>query len=241
MENTQKKLELLARKIIALQGNCSIEPILWREQLELFNKSLNLISELIDTEQLSNEENFILRKLTEELIRVGGIPSQTSERDLISYKRKCLYEVTLDAEAELQRIPVVEKKEPEIKTLNDWISYLSIFKVDNCFLSLEIYPTSDDLHHAMRQIILNKKAPLYKKIYLGRIVDKLDNEENKSRLPQGIRLEVADYELGQLIRLVKNNPEFNYRLMERDYHKLLINERLIHTDWANRLLLLVKK
>ena len=76
---------------------------------------------------------------------------------------------------------------------------------------------------------------------LGRVVDKLDNEENKCRLPQGIRLEVADYELGQLIRLVKNNPEFNYRLMEWDYHKLLINERLINADWANRLLLLVKK
>ena len=241
MENTREKLELLARQIIALQGNRSTEQITWSEQLESFNRCLNSISDLIYIGQLSDEENFILRKLTEELIRVGGIPSSASDKDLISHKRKKLYEATLDAEAELQRIPVVEKSEPEIKSLNDWISYLSIFKVDNCFLSLETYPTSDELYQAMRQIVLNKKAPLYKKIYLGRVVDKLDNEENKSRLPQGIRLEVADYELGQLIRLVKNNPEFNYRLMEWDYHKLLINERLINADWANRLLLLVKK
>ena len=71
-----------------------------------------------------------------------------------------------------------------------------------------------------------------------RIVEQL--EEEKNQLPQNLNLELADYELTELIRLIKNNPEFNYKLMPFKYQRALINNRFERQEWKNKLLLLVK-
>lgn len=61
------------------------------------------------------------------------------------------------------------------------------------------------------------------------------------KLPKDINLRIADYELTELIRLIKDNPEFNFKLMQSSYQNSVINERLERNKWANNLRLLIKK
>ena len=90
----------------------------------------------------------------------------------------------------------------------------------------------------IRKIVLTKNPPHYKRIYAGRVAEKLDSE--KQKLPEHINLQIADYELAELMRLIKDNKDFNYKLMPFSYEKLIINDRFERQEWSNNLLLLVK-
>ena len=62
----------------------------------------------------------------------------------------------------------------------------------------------------------------------------------KNNLPEHINLQVEYYELTELMRLIKDNPDFNYKLMPFKYQRSLINDRFERQEWKNNLLLLVK-
>lgn len=233
MEDIKQKLELLAKKIIYLNAE-----ITWNDRIKAFHKGLEIISDIMNQDNVRDDDYIALRKLTEELIKKGIDGPVT---DIRSYKRDRLSELTAKLKEELTKMPDITEKELEIKNLNDWITALKIFKLDGQFLSMNYYESSYDLYCDMRKIVFTKTPPAYKRIYLGRIADKIENEENRSKLPETINLEIADYELAQLIRLIHNNPEFNYELMRFSYQNFVINQHFERGEWKNNLLLLIKK
>lgn len=80
-------------------------------------------------------------------------------------------------------IPYVLDELTEIKTVNDWIKSLKIYKLENQFLSTDYYQTSYDLYQDIRKIGFTKNPPSYKKIYASRVINKISSKENQSKLP----------------------------------------------------------
>lgn len=238
MEYINNKFKKLVDQITYMNALYETRTITWNETNKAFEKSLEIIRE-IKQDNLSDEEYLVLRKLIEKLIDEGIDGPVTHIR---SYKRNRLAELTAKAREELESIPDIEEEEPEkIETINDWIKSLKIFKLYDQFLSTEYYESSYDVYSDMRKIILTKNPPIYKKLYLGRIVDKLEDENNQKTLPNNLTLQVADYELSLLTRLIKDNPDFNFRLMDWSYDKSLIDSRFERGEWVNKLLLLLIK
>lgn len=237
MDDIKQKLEELAHNIFEITGGYTYSPT-WNQNIEAFNRSLEIISYIKNQTSVSDDDYLALRKLTEELITHGIDGPVTHIR---SYKRNKLSELTAKVREELVEIPYIEEKKPEIKTVNDWIKSLKIYKLKDGFLSMDYYETSYDIYHDIRKIILTKNPPMYKRIYLGRVVDRLEDEGNKSKLPKNLSIQTEDYELTQLIHLIKDNPDFNYDLMPWKYERALINERFERGEWKNNLLLLIKK
>ena len=239
MEYINNKFKELVDQIIYMNTSYEIRTITWEETNKAFEKSLEIISNIKSENDLSDKEYLILRELIEKLIAEGIDGPVTNIR---SYKRNRLAELTIKARKELADIPYVLEKECEkIETINDWIKSLKIFKLYDQFLSIEYYESSYDLYSDIRRVVLTKNPPMYKKLYLGRIIDKLEDENNQKKLPSNMNIQIEDYELSLLIKSIKNNPDFNFRLMNWNYQNSLIDSRFERCEWKNNMLLLIKK
>jgi hypothetical protein len=236
MNEINQELENLAEEIIYLRG-WYFSNITWGERIEIFKLGIDTISYIKRHPTVNSDCWYKLRKLIEELLKMGISEPVT---DIESYKRVEIFNLTEKLKQELDSIPYIADEIIEIKTVNDWIESLKIYKLGDGFLLEDYYQSSDDLYRDIRKIVFTKNPSKYKKIYAGRVINKLSNEENQSKIPSSINLRIEDYELTELIRLIKNNPDFNYELMNRDYQNILINERLEHGEFTNNLLLLVK-
>lgn len=238
MEYINKKFKELVNELIYMNTKYETRTITWNETIKSFEKSLEIITDIKSQDNLTDDEYIILRKLIEKLIERGIDGPVTNIR---SYKRNRLADLTTKAKKELEDIPTIEEKYKKIETLNDWIKSLRIFKLHDQFLSTQYYESSYELYSDIKKIILTKNPPMYKKIYLGRVVDKIENENNQRTLPQNLSLKIADYELSSLAKLIKDNPDFNFRLMNWSYEKDLINSRFERGEMVNNLRLLIKR
>lgn len=227
MKKTKQQLYVLAENIFEIS---LVDK--WDIKIKIFTDNLNLITKL-KKRKLSDDECIALRKLTEELIKQGINEPVTNIK---SYKRNQLFKLTSKAKKELEKIPYIQEPQPEINNINDWVKSLKIYKLKSDVLSENYYKNSYELYQDIRKIVLSKTIPNYKKIYVDRVIDKL--EEGQDKLPQSINLKIEDYELSELIRLIKNNPNSNYRLKYKD---ALIKARFERIEWKNNLLLMVKR
>lgn len=227
MKKTKQQLYVLAENIFEIS---LVDK--WDIKIKIFTDNLNLITKL-RKRKLSDDECIALRKLTEELIKQGINDPVTNIK---SYKRNQLFKLTSKAKKELEKIPYIQEPQPEINNINDWVKSLKIYKLKSDVLSENYYKNSYELYQDIRKIVLSKTIPNYKKIYVDRVIDKL--EEGQDKLPQSINLKIEDYELSELIRLIKNNPNSNYRLKYKD---ALIKARFERIEWKNNLLLMVKR
>lgn len=227
MKKTKQQLYVLAENVFEIS---LIDK--WDIKIKIFTDNLNLITKL-RKRKLSDDECIALRKLTEELIKQGINEPVTNIK---SYKRNQLFKLTSKAKKELEKIPYIQEPQPEINNINDWVKSLKIYKLQSDVLSENYYKNSYELYQDIRKIVLSKTIPNYKKIYVDRVIDKL--EEGQDKLPQSINLKIEDYELSELIRLIKNNPNSNYRLKYKD---ALIKARFERIEWKNNLLLMVKR
>lgn len=228
MKKTQQQLCSLANSIYELS---LVET--WSIKIMVFTDNLNLITK-IRKRKLSDDESITLRKLTEELIKLG---IEEPVENIKSYKRTELFKLTTKAKRELEKIRYIEEQEPEIKNINDWIKSLKIYKLENNNLSQIYYQNSYELYQDIRKIILSKTVPNYQKIYAARVINKIEEQNKLSK----INIKIEDYELSELIRLIKNNSEFNYKLMPFKYQKELIMQRFERVEWKNNLLLMIKR
>lgn len=231
MRQITEKLYELANNIFEISRT-----ELWNERIKLFEGSLEIIQEIKNNYYIKEEDYLALRKLTEELIKQGIDKPVT---DIKSYKRNNIHELTNQAKEELAEMPSIEEKEPEIKNINDWIKSLKIYKLSGQYLSKNYYQTSYELYKDIRKIVLSKNLHNYKKVYASRVISKLEDKQND--LPENINIKIEDYELSELIRLIKNNPELNYELMPFKYENYLVKERFERIEWQNNLLTLIKK
>ena len=231
MKEIKEKLYGLANNVFEIS-----KTELWNERIKLFESSLEIISEIKNNYYITEEDYLALRKLTQELIKQGIDKPVT---DIKSYKRNNIYKLTNQLKEELAEIPSIEEKETEINNINDWIKSLKIYKLNGQYLSRNYYQTSYELYKDIRKIVLSKKTQNYKKIYVSRVMTKLEDEQNN--LPQNINIRIEDYELSELIRLIKNNPELNYELMPFKYENYLVKERFERIEWQNNLLSLIKR
>ena len=227
MKKTKQQLYVLAENVFEIS---LVDK--WDIKIKIFTDNLNLITKL-RKRKLSDDECIALRKLTEELIKQGINEPVTNIK---SYKRNQLFKLTSKTKKELEKIPYIQEPQPEINNINDWVKSLKIYKLQSDVLSENYYKNSYELYQDIRKIVLSKTIPNYKKIYVDRVIDKL--EEGQDKLPQSINLKIEDYELSELIRLIKNNPNSNYRLKYKD---ALIKARFERIEWKNNLLLMVKR
>lgn len=230
MNEINQKLEELAKTIIYIHGD-----ITWNEQLVAFRKALDIILFIKNQEYVEDKQWLVLRKLTDELLKKG---IDRPVIDIKSYKRNRLYDLTLNVMEEVKNIPYIEDKSKEILSIDDWVESLKIFKLAGSFLSMDYFHTSDDLFYDLRKIILNSSA-LYKRIYVGRVVEKLDR--NQRSIPKNLDLRTENYELFELIRIFKNNPNYNIHLMKKAYSISDIDYRFTRCEQKNKILLMTKE
>ena len=226
----KKRLKNLAGKIGTLYINEGYGTT-WNEHIDMMEDTLSIINSV--DENTNQKELEILKGLIKEALNLG---LNKKDPTLRSYKRNILYDLTNKIKQELENKPYLKYTEEEITDINSWIKSLKIFKMGNNGLNEDIYENSYDLYQGIKNIILCKKSPLYKKIYVNKIVEKL--EANESKLPNNIKIENEDYELYQMMKLVKQSPEF-------DYHNLGIlaytkERNLDYQTNANRVILLLK-
>lgn len=200
-----EKLNKLAEQIMTLYINEGYGNT-WNEYIEMMELTLSLI---LEAKQIHIDDNelIILRGLIKEALNLG---LNEIDPKIRSPKRSKLYELTIKVKEEIEKFPDLKYQDEEVTDFNSWIKSLKIFKMGAVGLDDTIYETSYELYQGMRKIILDKKSQNYKKIYLYKIVEILDSEENQKKLPIDIELKQVDYELYQVIKLVKGNKDFNY-------------------------------
>lgn len=228
----KQKLQNLASKIGTIYINEGYGNT-WNEYIDMLENTLNIMTSV--DESIKQNELETLRGLIKESLNIGLTINNPTIR---SYKRNKLYELILNIKEELKNKPYLNYTEEEIKNLNSWIKSLKIFKMGPNGLNEDIYENSYDLYQEMKKIILTKSSPAYKKIYVTRIVERLEEPDNIKKLPSNINIEKEDYELYQIMKIVKQNPEY-------DYHNLgnLALTKARNLDYqtnANRVKLLLK-
>lgn len=198
MTETKERQQILASKILEVCCNDKIS-----RHISLMEYTLETINYIQNT-QVQAQDLEIFRGLINESLQYGAL-----ERISMSNHYKKFYRLTNEIKNELKTIPVLTEEEP-ITELNSWIRSLKIFKISEMYNELEekTYQTSYELYQAMRKIILKKGSTKCKKIYVGMIVEKLEKES--TTLPKNIQIYEIDYELSQIIKLVKNSEEFGY-------------------------------
>lgn len=201
----KKRLQDLAHKIKYLYINEGYRNT-WNEYISMMEDTLNIMTSV--DQNIKTEDLEVLKGLIKEALNLGLSKKDPTIR---SYKRDILYELTSKVKEELNNKPYLQYTEEEITDFNSWIKSLKIFKMGVSGLEKDIYETSYDLYQGMRKIILSKSNPAYKKIYVIQVVEKLESDENQKKLPTNVNVETEDYELYQIIKLVKQNPDFNYR------------------------------
>lgn len=233
-----EKLNKLAGQIITLYLNEGYGNT-WNEYIEMMELTLSLI---LESKQNYIDENglIILRGLIKEALNLGLNEIDSTIR---SHKRSKLYELTIKVKEEVEKNSYLKYQEEEVTDFNSWIKSLKIFKMGDVGLEGTIYETSYDLYQGMRKIILDKKSPNYKKIYVYKIVEKLESEENQQKLPDNIEISQADVELYQIIKLIKENNDFNYHYCNHKLGNLALTKarNLDYLTNVNRVNLLIKR
>lgn len=232
----KEKLDDLATKIMSLYINEGYRTT-WNERIEMMELTLLLIEEAKE-ETTEEKQLHILRGLIKEALNLGLSKKDPTIR---SYKREKLYNLTCEVKEQIEKKQFLKYQEEEITDLNSWVKSLQIFKMGEYGLEDTIYETSYELYQGMRKIVLEKTSPNYKKIYVSKIVERLEAIENQQKLPHNITIYQEDYELYQVIRLIKGNRKFNLRY-NHDLGKLALkkSKNLDYQTNASRVLVLIK-
>lgn len=198
MNKIKEMQQTLANKILEV---CCEDKI--SKHIGLMEYTLE-ITNYLKNNQVEEKDLVIFRGLINESLLYGA-----EERISMSNHYKKLYRLTMEVKEELVNSNILVAEEP-ITDLNSWIKSLKIFKISDRYNELEekTYQNSYELYQAMRKIILKRGSTKYKRIYVGMIVERL--EEESKRIPQNIQIHESDYELSQIIKLVRNSKECGY-------------------------------
>ena len=233
----KEKLNELATKIMSLYINEGYRTT-WNEHIEMMELTLSLIEEA-QKEIIEEKQLHILSGLIKEALSLGLSKKDSTIRN---YKRERLYNLTCEVKEQLKNKPFLKYQEEEITNLNSWVKSLQIFKMGKFGLEATVYETSYELYQEMRKIILDKSSPNYKKIYVSKIVERLEASENKQKLPSNINIYQEDYELYQIIRLIKENKKYDLNYSNHNLGKLASKKSrsLDYQMNASRVLMLIK-
>ncbi len=239
----KEKQDKLIDEIVHVRGGYAYE-CKWDDHInalergiELASDTLHLISEedTSSNQKIDDHEIFATKILIEELLKVSGIDQPQKSRN---YRVKKVYELSCILREKLNQIPDIVQEEEKVTSINSWIKSLRIFKMNSKFISTEYYQSSGDLCTDISKIVLKKTSPLYQKLYVGKVSSLLDEENRKTE-----DILKSDYELSELVRLTKDNPDFNYRKLsslEWTYQKALINDRIERGFYRSGLKMLIK-
>lgn len=201
MNNVKEALESLYNYIdlILTKKESITDTTTWNDYLEAMEKGLEVFK-YINNNQATTHEYYVAREIGKELLKYG---IHNPVVDIKSYKRQRLFMLTEQVKQEFTKFPYGHE-EKLFTNIDELIRSLQIFKLDGKYLSMDIYENSYEIYSDIRGILLKRKQPIYKKIYINKVVDILDSNI------RNIKIENSDQELLQMIKLIKGNPEFNY-------------------------------
>lgn len=230
----KERLEKLIDTISYIRGGYTYQ-CTSNDYIKALEQGIEMMNDILDSENREEKDYYTIRILMEELIKVAGIQNPVTNNR--RYKDKKIYELTCILKQKLLEIPYIEEKPILIENINDWIKSLKIFKLNGQHVSTDYYESSYDLYYDIRKMILKRNQPIYKKIYLEKVANVLDSE-NKDNILK------TDFELHYLVKLIKDHPDFNYRLMQirgKSVLSLVIHDRIEKGFWENRLRILIKR
>lgn len=196
-----------------------------KDYTSLLRKAIDTIYYVTRNVKAVESDYYVLKKVAEDLLdnKPSGAVSENPKIKELYHKLKL----------SIKDIPPIESKEIIEKPtdIDSLIRSLKIYKLDESYLSKDIYLSSYELYSDLRKIILKRNSSLTKKLYVGHVAQKLSNVKN-------IDIKQEDCDLFNIIKLTKSNPDFNYKARSLDhdtYKKFLINTRFNYNEWVNGL------
>jgi len=185
--------------------------------IRLFEHGLEIVKYVKSYPEVGTEELEIIESLGKFILYFG----KSNRWGRFSKKfRERLYQLVDQMEKEVASVRKMDLFNVKYTDLNEWIASLNICKFLNQHIEAEPYFTSYEVYVDLRKALMDQKMPTKRQIYTGRIVDQL--EDGRKKLSDSCKIEVMDYELSQLMKMIRDNPKFNYRLQ----HSSVILEQI---------------
>ena len=217
MNKVYKKLEDLNEKIWYIY-NYHFNQIMYMKKL--LEQGLETIFTIKSHPEVGKDELEIMIAFSESIIQMS---KDASWQKYDEKNRQTIYQLQEKMEQEVASMKEMDQMNVTYTNLNEWIQSLHVCRyrkqarTDKIWgLGVSPYQTSYELYVDLRNAIMNKKMGIEEKIYIGKIIEKLDSERGK--LSEEAKIEVADYELSCLIKMMRNHPDFNYKLMKTSLH-----------------------
>lgn len=224
MNDIYQRLNDLKTEINTFYGN-----------IESITHSLEIVSYVRNHPDAGKEELEIAMEFGKFLIQIAE--SYPIEK-YSSKSKERFFRLIEEMKEEVEAISKMEPMNQAYTDLNGWVESLSICKFEFGNVISEKYITSDQVYVDLRSAILGKNEMKHE-LYTGKIVEKL--ESGRKSLSSSCKIEVEDYELSQLIKMIRNHPRFNYRLMHFSNNAKKVNEQLEWEMTVNHVKLFEKR
>ena len=157
---------------------------------ETFDNAIETVKKLKNNSNMSDTEKQILLRLVNELLKECGCNERTIEekKQYRSYKLDRLASCTTILKNEIKDFNII--KAERVENVNDWIKSLRIFKLSKkeSVLLDSYYQTVEELYSDLRDALLNKKITAFKLLYIKKIIEIIENSENKEMLQENDEL-----------------------------------------------------
>lgn len=216
MEEVYKKLRSLKEDISEVYSDYTSKITY---VIKLLEQGLETITYVKNYPAIGKDELEIAINFGESIVWFGKSGSWGKNNERL---RKKLYQLVEQMEKEIESMKKMTPMDHKYTDLNEWIESLNIGKFIGQHVGTEQYQTSYELFVDLRKVIMDKKASQKQEIYTGRIVDQLD--EGRKSLSENCKIEVSDYELAQLIKMIQSNPRYHYKLLHHQYNSCSLEE-----------------
>lgn len=224
MNDIYQRLNDLKKEINTFYGN-----------IESIEHSLAIVSYVRNHPNAGKEELEIAMEFGKFLIQIAELyPLEKYS----SKSKERFFRLIEEMKEEVEAISKMKPMNQAYTDLDEWIGSLNICKFEFGNVISEKYITSDQVYVDLRNAILGKNEVKHE-LYTGKIVGRLDS--GRKTLSSSCKIEVEDYELSQLIKMIRNHPKFNYRLMHFSSNAKKINEQLEWEMTVNNVKLFEKR
>jgi len=139
--------------------------------IKLLEQGLETMIDVKNHPGIGKDELEIAVNFGESIVWLGKSKSWAKNNERL---RRKLYQLIEQMEKEIESMKEMAQMNHTYTDLNEWIKSLNIGKFSSQHVIEEQYKTSYELYVDLRKAIINNRVSQKQEIYIGRIVDQLD-------------------------------------------------------------------